>query len=135
MQAPFGIGAPVCDGFFSGSGGEQTPNLWRVGGLAGGRVDVSVESPELPVVRDLVAQGSPVLLALTLTANGAPAGGGAVEGSPSNGPQTLVQMVDVSNPAAMRVAATLHIDGNYVAARQIDGVTRLVVQRSSPAIP
>src|SRR2546425_4598886 len=35
----------------------------------------SVESPDAAVVRDLVAQGSPVLLALALTANGAAAGG------------------------------------------------------------
>ncbi len=69
-------GAQVCDGFLSNpDASEQVVNLWRVGAVIGGGVDVSVESPDAAVVRDLVAQGSPVLLALALTANEAPAGG------------------------------------------------------------
>ena len=63
--------------------------------------------------------------------------GGVAQSMPvqaNNGPQTTVQVVDVSNPSSMRVVSVLHIDGYYVAARQIDGVTRLVVQRPNPAI-
>src|SRR5262249_34421937 len=41
----------------------------------GGNLDVSVETPDAVVARDFVSQGSPVLLALALTANGAAAGG------------------------------------------------------------
>ena len=69
-------GSKVCDGYLSNPAAtEQIVNLWRVGGLFGGSVTVSVETPTLAAARDLVAQGSPVLLALALTANGAPAGG------------------------------------------------------------
>jgi uncharacterized protein (TIGR03437 family) len=69
-------GAEVCDGFLTNpDGGEQVVNLWRIGALIDGKVDVSVETPEVGTVRDLVSQGSPALLVLTLTVNGAPAGG------------------------------------------------------------
>jgi uncharacterized secreted protein with C-terminal beta-propeller domain len=61
-----------------------------------------------------------------------PGGGPGVV--PGGGDRTLVQIVDVSNPAAMRVVSTLRLDGNFVAARQIDGVARIVIQRSSPGI-
>ena len=60
----------LCDGFL-GSSSEQVVNLWRI---APG-VDVSVETPDVSTVRDLVSLGFPVLLALSLTANGAPGGG------------------------------------------------------------
>jgi uncharacterized secreted protein with C-terminal beta-propeller domain len=53
---------------------------------------------------------------------------------PAQGPETIVQVVDVSNPAAMRVVSSLHVDGEYVAARQVDGLARIVIQRGSPAI-
>jgi len=67
---------PVCDGFVSNpEGGDQVVNLWRVGEFAGGGVDVSVESADENTIRDLVAQGYPVLLSLALSADGVPAGG------------------------------------------------------------
>ena len=50
------------------------------------------------------------------------------------GPQSTVEVVDVSNPSAMRVVTTVRLDGDYVAARQIDGVARIVLQRPGPAI-
>ena len=69
-------GSQVCDGYLANSSStEQVVNLWRLGGLFASAVTVSVETPDPAVVRDLVAQGSPVLLALALTANGTPAGG------------------------------------------------------------
>ena len=69
-------GSQLCDGFLTNpDSGEQVVNLWRIGGLEGGNLDVAAVAPELVVVRDLVASGSPVLLALALTANGAQAGG------------------------------------------------------------
>jgi len=48
--------------------------------------------------------------------------------------KTLVQIVDVSDPAAMRIDSTLHLDGSYVAARAVNGIVRIVVRRSSPNI-
>ncbi len=69
-------GTHYCDGFLNNAAsGEQVVNLWRIAGLVGGNLNVSVETPDPVVVRDLVSQGSPVLLALALTANGAAAGG------------------------------------------------------------
>ena len=69
-------GSQLCDGFLTNPDTtEQVVNLWRIGGLVGGTLDVSVESPDPVAVRDLVSAGSPVLLGLALTANGAPAGG------------------------------------------------------------
>jgi uncharacterized protein (TIGR03437 family) len=69
-------GSQLCDGFLSNPDTtEQVVNLWRMGGLVGGKLDVSIESPDPVAVRDLVATGSPVLLGLALTANGAAAGG------------------------------------------------------------
>src|SRR5581483_11342401 len=64
---------------------------------------------------------------------GGPAGG--AQPYQPQGPQTTVQVVDVSNPAAMRVLSTMRVDGQYVDGRQIDGVARLVVQRSNTPIP
>src|SRR5262249_51895868 len=65
-----------CDGFLTNSASvEQCANLWRTAGMVGGNLDVSVETPDAVVARDFVSQGSPVLLALALTANGAAAGG------------------------------------------------------------
>jgi uncharacterized protein (TIGR03437 family) len=75
---PDSQGHQICDGFVS-----QTVNLWRVGAFTGGGIDVSVERADTNAVRDLVAGGSPVLLALTgpLGANFAVATGIASSGS------------------------------------------------------
>jgi uncharacterized secreted protein with C-terminal beta-propeller domain len=54
---------------------------------------------------------------------------------PSFSSGTSIEVVDVSNPASMRVLDTLHIDGDYVDARQIDGIPRVVVRRANPVIP
>jgi len=69
-------GKAVCDGFLANgsTSGEQIVNLWRVAQFTGG-VDVTVVSPTLSAVADLVAQGEPVLLSLGLSNNGVAAGG------------------------------------------------------------
>jgi len=82
-------GTQVCDGFLSASAGaEQIVNLWRAAEFTGG-LDVEVAAPFAsarfvyplaatpfaPAISDFLAQGSPVLLSLALTRNGAPAGG------------------------------------------------------------
>jgi uncharacterized protein (TIGR03437 family) len=79
LPQPNGLADPVTlNQFLTASGGfvslgqssEQTVNLWRVAGFVGNHVDVRIESGELDHVRDLVAAGSPVLLALTLAGLG-----------------------------------------------------------------
>jgi len=68
-----------CNGFLSSpNSAEQVVNLWKVGAFVGGSLDVSVEDPAIPGVRDLAAAGSPVLLSLSLQRDGAPAGGTVV---------------------------------------------------------
>jgi uncharacterized secreted protein with C-terminal beta-propeller domain len=79
----------------------------------------------------VISAGGPVMM--PMVREGAP--GGAAPPYQPGGPQTTVQVVDVSNPGAIRVVGKLSLDGQYVDGRQIDGVARLVVQRPNPAIP
>lgn len=74
------VGNQVCDGFLA-NGGDQVVNLWRLGQFVGGAADISVEKTDQVSIRDLVAQGAPVLIALSLTADGVPAGGHFVVGT------------------------------------------------------
>jgi uncharacterized protein (TIGR03437 family) len=68
-------GVQNCDGFVAASqGDEQTVNLWRLAAFVGGGMAISVETPDVAQVRSLVAAGTPVLLALTLSANDRVAG-------------------------------------------------------------
>lgn len=73
-------GARFCDGYLANAdtSGDAVLNPWRLASFAGGGLDISVESPEVAAVRDLVSRGSPVLLVLSLARDGAPAGGHAV---------------------------------------------------------
>jgi hypothetical protein len=52
-----------------------------------------------------------------------------------NGPVTLVQEVDLSNPAEMRITHTLRIEGSYLSARAIDGTVRMVVSSYPSDLP
>ena len=64
-------GNQICDGFVSfGQSTDQTVNLWRVPGFVGGGLTVNIGLPNLNAVRDLIASGSPVLLALALNGLG-----------------------------------------------------------------
>jgi uncharacterized protein (TIGR03437 family) len=74
--APDASGGSVCDGFIPAPGGdEQWVNLWRAPAFAGGAfsIEVSAAEPFLQI-RDWLAEGSPVLVALRMAADGAPAG-------------------------------------------------------------
>jgi uncharacterized protein (TIGR03437 family) len=75
LSSPNGLADPLTlnaflqtvDGFVALSGStEQTVNLWRTGAFVAGNIDVSIEQTDLNTLRSLVAQGSPVLLALAL---------------------------------------------------------------------
>jgi uncharacterized protein (TIGR03437 family) len=68
-------GTQTCDGFLAGSDtGEQVVNLWRAAEFTGA-ADVEVAAASPAAIADFLAQGSPVLLSLALSLNGAPAGG------------------------------------------------------------
>ncbi|MFH1331325.1 MAG: beta-propeller domain-containing protein [Actinomycetota bacterium] len=51
------------------------------------------------------------------------------------GPVTLVQEVDLSDPAQMRVTRTLRIEGRYLSARAIDGTVRAVISSYPADLP
>jgi len=68
-------GIQTCDGFLAVSNtGEQVANLWRAAEFTGD-ADVEVAAPVPAAIADFLAQGSPVLLSLAMSLNGAPAGG------------------------------------------------------------
>jgi uncharacterized secreted protein with C-terminal beta-propeller domain len=46
-----------------------------------------------------------------------------------------VTVVDISDPSSMRVTASFDVDGQYVSARLVDGVARIVVRSSGPDLP
>lgn len=68
-------GVQICDGFLAPGGSqEQIVNLWRLPAFAGNALDIAAGKPDINAVRDLTAQGTPVLLALTMNAGDTPAG-------------------------------------------------------------
>ena len=68
-------GAQICDGFLQPpNSSDQIANLWRLRGFVGNQLDIRTIAPDDKPVRDAIAQGWPVILALSLTQNGAPNG-------------------------------------------------------------
>ena len=67
-------GAQICDGFLLHEGADPTLNLWRLGSFTGSPVQVTPLASTTETVRDQLALGRPVLLAMNLSLNGAPAG-------------------------------------------------------------
>ena len=113
-------GHATCDGFVSlGQSTEQTVNLWRVGGFTGSLLDVRIEQTSLNAVRDLVAAGSPVLLALALASGShfVVADGIAADGS-----------ILIADP----LSAQANLNG-YLAQGKLAGALRLLPQ--APASP
>jgi uncharacterized protein (TIGR03437 family) len=69
-------GNQICDGFISPPGStEQFVNLWRLPAFAGGGLTISVLQPDVSLIRDSLAQGAPVLIALSMSLQGDSAGG------------------------------------------------------------
>lgn len=54
---------------------------------------------------------------------------------PYGGPKTLVFEVDLSDPDELSVARTMHIDGNFLSARSIEGTVRIVVSAYPSDLP
>jgi uncharacterized protein (TIGR03437 family) len=68
-------GGRICDGFLTPAGrSEPVVNLWRLKEFVANSVDVAVLGPDETQIRDILAQGSPILLALSLTSGQAAAG-------------------------------------------------------------
>ena len=62
-------GNQICDGFLS-LGTQPVPNLWRLGAFAGNSIDVQVVPSDSNTMHDLLAGGSPLLVALSLNGLG-----------------------------------------------------------------
>src|SRR6185503_11692831 len=68
-------GNQLCDGYISNpAAGQKIVNLWRAADFTRG-VDIQVYNLTVAAAADLVAAGSPALLSLALSRNGAAVGG------------------------------------------------------------
>ena len=102
-------------------------------------IDVTGEQPRLVGSLPLDGSGHELLLhggrALVVATAGAPAPAPTESTTAPEPARSAVSLteVDVSNPAAMRVARTLIVDGSYVSAR-LTGATARVVLSSPPEL-
>ncbi len=101
----------ICDAFLTpfDAAGEQLLNPWRVGLFTGGGVDALVEAPTAEAVRDLVAGGSPVVLALSLTLNGQAAGSHFVVATGIDGAGSL--LLHDPSPVLNRASLADYLNG------------------------
>jgi len=128
-------GAQICDGFVSPPGSaEQIVNLWRLGSFVGGGLDVSVEQTDMAALRDLLAQGRPLLLALALSSNDAPAGAHFVVAIGVSADAGI--LIHDPNPAFGRTSLNEYLGGFSVGSQAwkgtLTGAVRLLPQAPSP---
>lgn len=72
---PFSVdGKPFCDGFLTLGGDGPIANLARIPAFAGSGSVFEFGEPKFETIRDWLAEGSPVLVALWMTADSQPAG-------------------------------------------------------------
>jgi len=103
----------------------DTPKLVSALHLGSGDAQLLLEGDRLIVIGSDTPAGGPV----------EPMGTGMAMSLPiSYSEKTLVQIIDVSDPAHMQVESTLHLDGSYVDARAVKGIVRIVVRNSAPNI-
>jgi uncharacterized protein (TIGR03437 family) len=97
------LGGQICDGFLdvpsTGTAREQIANPWRLAGFVGGGLIVAGEPPSVERVKDLLAQGTPSVLALSLSANNAGLGSHFVTATGVNASGSLL-IADPSNTNA-----------------------------------
>ena len=102
-------GNQLCDGFLSGSAtGEQVVNLWRAAEFTGG-ADVEVAAATPAAIADFLAEGSPVLLSLALSLNGAGAGGTFVVATGTAADGSF--LIQDPNPLLARTSLSDYLNG------------------------
>ncbi len=129
-------GGTFCDGFFTAADSqERIVNLWRLGSFAGSAVAVVPLNPDETAIRDALVANSAVILALTMSADGAVAGSHFVvaTGVAANG---WIQIFDPS-PGFARTALNDYLLGFEAGGRQwkatLAAVMKLAVRTSLDA--
>jgi uncharacterized secreted protein with C-terminal beta-propeller domain len=105
----------IVDGSAQLAGSIALPDGWGHNMLLAGDRALVFMTPELQIQRGPEAHGEIWI--------------------PSMRTQTLVAVVDVSDPASMDIVATVEFDGSYVSARFTGGVARLVVRSHGTDLP
>ena len=128
-------GLEVCDGYLEAPGsGDPTVNLWRLAGFVAGNLQISPEKPEPPAVRDLLAQGAPVLLALALNLEGRPAGAHFVIATGVRADGAI--LIQDPNPAFGRTLLEEYLSGFALSGKTWQGsltaALRLIPATASP---
>lgn len=123
-------GNAVCDGYVRlGDGGTPYVNLWRIAPFVGGALDVVPIGPDLAGIRDRIAQGFPVLVALELRRTGAQPGPHFVAAYGVAGDGSI--LISDPDPGYARTALDQYINGFAAGA----GTVSAVVAGSAVLIP
>ncbi len=113
-------GIEICDGFLPAPGsGEPVVNLWRLAGFVSGNLEVAPEKTDLASLRDLLAQDSPVLAALALSADGQPMGAHFVVAVGVRGDGAI--LIHDPNPAFGRATLDEYLAGFALGGRNWKG--------------
>ncbi len=116
-------GNKICDGYVTlGVSTDQTVNLWRLGAFVSNGLTVQIEPADLNSIRDLVASGAPVLLALSLGNQGSHfvvASGVAADGS---------ILITDPNPAFAQTNLNAYLTGFTASGQSIQGMLTSAVR-------
>ncbi|MBL8212223.1 MAG: hypothetical protein JNK87_16010 [Bryobacterales bacterium] len=128
-------GGRICDGFLPLAGtSDSFVNLWRLKEFAGGTLDVEAAGADPNTILDLLAVGSPVLVALNLSVGETPVGSHFVAAIGVSADGAIV-IHDTASPARPRLDD--YLAGFTLAGRQVQGkvadVLRLVPRSPSPS--
>jgi len=114
-----GQGERVCDGFWSPPQAERNVNLWRLANFTGGNLDVAAVETKHDRIRDLLAQGSPVLLALALSSGETSVGAHFIVAIGVNSNGTI--LIHDPNPAFGRTFLDEYLNGFTAGGRSYRG--------------
>lgn len=119
------------NGYGVSDSGTAIPNPWAAAQFA--NAGLSLEDTGAAHLLDLVGSGTPVLLLLNLTADGAPAGSVAVDAIGVNGDGSI--MIADPNPALARTNLSDYLNGFGVAGHTIQGSISAVLRPGAVQLP
>ena len=123
-----GANRKICDGFLTGFSGsvDGIVNPFRASAFVGGAADVSIEPATTLAVRDLVAAGRPVVLALALSAGDNPAGAHFVVAMGITGGGDIE--ISDPNPGFHRRTLEAYLNGEGGLTGKLTGAFRLLAK-------